>query len=279
MLLSLEPHTIVKLLVLCGVCFVVCAASAQQSYLGFDRNQYPGDETLKVLRQTFAYAGFWLNNPPGENTNSWRGKRQAIESAGFGFMVLFNGRLDKQLRRNPDALGKTDGQAAVTSAQREGFPAHAIIFLDIEEGGRMLPEQRAYIYAWVDAVNGAGFRAGVYCSGIPAREDENTAIVTADDIRANAQGRQITYWVTNDVCPPSPGCAFPNQPPRPADSKIDFADVWQFAQSPRRPDFAAKCHNYNHDGNCYPPGINPSSHLFVDVNTATSADPSSAIAH
>jgi hypothetical protein len=192
MLLSLEPHTIVKLLVLCGVCFVVCAASAQQSYLGFDRNQYPGDETLKVLRQTFAYAGFWLNNPPGENTNSWRGKRQAIESAGFGFMVLFNGRLDKQLRRNPDALGKTDGQAAVTSAQREGFPAHAIIFLDIEEGGRMLPEQRAYIYAWVDAVNGAGFRAGVYCSGIPAREDKNTAIVTADDIRANAQGRQIT---------------------------------------------------------------------------------------
>jgi hypothetical protein len=279
MLLSLEPHTIVKLLVLCGVCFVVCAASAQQSYLGFDRNQYPGDETLKVLRQTFAYAGFWLNNPPGENTNSWRGKRQAIESAEFGFMVLFNGRLDKQLRRNPDALGKTDGQAAVTSAQREGFPAHAIIFLDIEEGGRMLPEQRAYIYAWVDAVNGAGFRAGVYCSGIPAREDKNTAIVTADDIRANAQGRQITYWVTNDVCPPSPGCAFPNQPPRPADSKIDFADVWQFAQSPRRPDFAAKCHNYNHDGNCYPPGINPSSHLFVDVNTATSADPSSAIAH
>lgn len=279
MLLSLEAHTIVKLLVLCGLCFVVCAASAQQSYLGFDRNQYPGDETLKVLRQTFAYAGFWLNNPPGENTNSWRGKRQAIESAGFGFMVLFNGRLDKQLRRNPDALGKTDGQAAVTSAQREGFPAHAIIFLDIEEGGRMLPEQRAYIYAWVDAVNGAGFRAGVYCSGIPAREDKNTAIVTADDIRANAQGRQITYWVTNDVCPPSPGCAFPNQPPLPADSKIDFADVWQFAQSPRRPDFAAKCHNYNHDGNCYPPGINPSSHLFVDVNTATSADPSSAIAH
>jgi hypothetical protein len=278
MLLSLEAHTIVKLLVLCGVCFVVCAASAQQSYLGFDRNQYPGDETLKVLRQTFAYAGFWLNNPPGENTNSWRGKRQAIESAGFGFMVLFNGRLDKQLRGNPDALGKRDGQAAVTSAQREGFPAHAIIFLDIEEGGRMLPEQRAYIYAWVDAVNGAGFRAGVYCSGIPAREDKNTAIVTADDIRANAQGRQITYWVTNDVCPPSPGCAFPNQPPRPADSKIDFADVWQFAQSPRRPDFAAKCHNYNHDGNCYPPGINPLSHLFVDVNTATSADPSSATA-
>jgi hypothetical protein len=162
----------------------------------------------------------------------------------------------------------------VASAQREGFPVGTIIFLDIEEGGRMLPEQKSYIYAWVDAVTGAGFRAGVYCSGIPAREDKNTTIVTADDIRDNAQGRQIVYWVTNDVCPPSSGCAFPVQPPRPADSKIDFADVWQFAQSPRRTDFAAKCHNYNRDGNCYPPGVSPSSHLFVDVNTATSADPS-----
>lgn len=263
-----------KLFVFCGVFFVGCVASAQQSYLGFDSNQYPGDPNLKVLRQTFSYAGFWLNNPPGENTNSWHGKRREIESAGFGFLVLFNGRLDKQLRHNAAALGKTDGQAAVASAQREGFPAHTLIFLDIEEGGRMLPEQKAYIYAWVDAVSSAGFRAGVYCSGIPAREDKNTTIVTADDIRNNALGRQIVYWVTNDVCPPSPGCAFPQQPQRPGESKIDFADVWQFAQSPRRPDFAAKCHNYNRDGNCYPPGITPSSHLFVDVNTASSADPS-----
>jgi hypothetical protein len=279
MLLSLERRTIVKLFVFCGVCFAVCAAWAQQSYLGFDRNQYPGDQNLKVLHQTFSYAGFWLNNPPGENTNSWQGKRQAIESAGFGFLVLFNGRLDKQLHHNAAAVGKTDGQTAAASAQREGFPAHTVIFLDIEEGGRMLPEQKAYIYAWVDAVNGAGFRAGVYCSGIPSREDKNTTIVTADDIRNNAEGRQIVYWVTNDVCPPSPGCAFPGQPTPPADSKIDFADVWQFAQSPRRPDFAAKCHNYNRDGNCYPPGVSPSSHLFVDVNTATSADPSRATAH
>ncbi len=273
MLLSLEQAHIVRLLVFCGLCFAVCGASAQQSYLGFDRNQYPGDQNLKILRQTFSYAGFWLNNPPGENTNSWQGKRQAIESAGFGFLVLFNGRLDKQLRHNPAVLGKTDGQAAAASTRREGFPAHAIIFLDIEEGGRMLPEQTAYIHAWVDAVTSSGFRAGVYCSGIPAREDKNTTIVTADDIRNNAQGRQIIYWVTNDVCPPSPGC-IPSQTPRLAESRIDFADVWQFAQSPRRPDFAAKCHNYNRDGNCYPPGINPSSHLFVDVNAANSADPS-----
>jgi len=35
------------------------------TYLGFDRNTYPGDSNLKILRQTFSYAGYWLNNPPG----------------------------------------------------------------------------------------------------------------------------------------------------------------------------------------------------------------------
>ena len=51
----------------------------------------------------------------------------------------------------------------------------------------MLPEQKAYIYAWVDAVTAAGFRAGIYCSGIPAKDDNN--IVTAEDIRQNAGER------------------------------------------------------------------------------------------
>ena len=151
--------------------------------------------------------------------------------------------------------------------------ARTIIFLDIEEGGRMLPEQKTYIYGWVDAVNAAGFRAGIYCSGIPAREDKDTSIITAEDIRANAQGRNIAFWVTNDCCPPSPGCAI-SKAPAPGESGVSFADVWQFAQSPRRRDFAAMCRNYNPDSNCYPPGIDPATHLHVDVNTATSADPS-----
>jgi hypothetical protein len=255
------------------VCTITVPALAQTTYLGSDRNYYPGDANLKVLRQTFSYTGYWLNNPPGENSNSWTGKRGVLESAGFGFLVLFNGRLEEELKHNPAALAHADAQSAVAAAKRETFPARTILFLDIEEGGRMLPEQKTYIYSWVDAVIVAGFRAGVYCSGIPAREDRNTTIITAEDIRANAQGRSITYWVTNDSCPPSPGCTTSN-PPNPAQSGVSFADIWQFVQSPRRPDFARMCHNYHPDGNCYPPGFNPSTHLHVDVNTATSADPS-----
>ena len=81
------------------------------SYLGFDRNDYPGDSNLKTLRQTFAYAGYWLNIPPGAKANTWPGHRATVEAAGFGFLVLFNGRLYAELKSEANArrMGKSDG--------------------------------------------------------------------------------------------------------------------------------------------------------------------------
>ena len=253
------------------------SASDAVAYLGFDRNNYPGDGNLKVLRQTFSYTGYWLNLPPSATTNTWSGKRVRLQAAGFGFLVLFNGRLFNELKSvsNASKLGKSDAQKAVGAARREGFPAKTIIFLDQEQGGRMLPEQKSYIYAWVDGVTAGLFRAGIYCSGISAAKEGGEDIVTANDIRQNAGTRKIEFWITNDACPPSPGCAFPKRAPRPIDSGIDFAGVWQFAQSPKRPDVAAGCRGYNPDGNCYPPDVDVSRHVHIDVNTAATADPSS----
>jgi len=262
--------------ILAAAALLIPSLAHAQSYLGFDRNDYPGNAELETLRQTFAFAGYWLNNPPGEKTNTWSGKRRTIQSAGFGFLVLFNGRLYADLKSvaHAHALGKSDARQAVTAARREGFRQGTVIFLDQEQGGRMLPEQKMYIYTWVDAVTAAGFRTGIYCSGIAAKEDAGSTIVTADDIRQNAGRRKIAFFVSNDACPPSPGCAFPNPPPNPGQSGIDFADIWQFAQSPRRADFAAACPaNYNSDGNCYPPGL-ASQRVHLDVETASSPDPS-----
>jgi hypothetical protein len=248
------------------------------AYLGFDRNDYPGDTNLKALRQTFSYTGYWLNNPPGERANTWAGHREAVESAGFGFLVLFNGRLYAELKSVAHAkkVASLDAQAAVTAARREGFPLKTIIFLDQEQGGRMLAKQKAYIYAWVDGITAAGFRAGIYCSGIAAKDDGN--VITAEDIRASAGGRHIVFWAINDGCPPAPGCIFPVSPsvhpPSPAQSGIRYADVWQFAQSPQRKDVAGKCSGYSRDGECYPPGIPQAQQLQVDLNTANSPDPS-----
>jgi hypothetical protein len=244
-----------------------------RAYLGFDRNDYPGDVNLKTLHQTFSYTGYWLNNPPGERTNTWRGHRAAVESAGFGFLVLFNGRLYAELKSIATAtkLGTSDAESAAAAAPREGFPLQTLIFLDQEQGGRMLPEQKAYIYSWVDAVIAAGFRAGIYCSGIPNSDDAD--IVTAEDIRQSAGNRQIVFWAINDACPPSPGCSFSNNPPSPAESGVSFAEIWQLAQSPRRGDVAAHCSNYSRDGECYAPGSS-SPKIYIDVNTANSSDPS-----
>src|SRR5665811_728517 len=164
------------------------------AFLGFDRNEYPGDANLKTLHQTFSYTGYWLNNPPGGTSNSWAGHRAAVESAGFGFLVLFNGRLYAQLKTvaNATRVGQSDARAAAAGVRREGFPRATSIFLDQEQGGRMLPEQKAYIYAWVDGVTAAGFRSGIYRSGSPATDDGN--VVTAEDIHTSAGTRSIVYW-------------------------------------------------------------------------------------
>ena len=262
-----------------GLVFTICLPMSAQTYLGMDRNDYPGDANMVALRKTFAFTGYWLNNPPGATTNTWQGKRNTIQAMGYGFLLLFNGREYRQLQASGNAaqVGSSDAAAAVKSAAREGFPKGAILFLDQEQGGRMLPEQRAYIHAWVDGVVRGGYRAGVYCSGIPFRESNTVSVVTANDIRDHASGREIRFFISNDQCGPSPGCVFPKPPPKPAGSGVAFAEAWQFAQSPRRPDMTAACRQtYAPDGNCYPPAMSDRSGGHVDVDTANSPDPSHA---
>jgi hypothetical protein len=266
------------------------AGEAQHSYLGFDRNDYPGDAALAGLHKSFRYTSYWLNNPPGEQRNSWAGKRALLKQNGFGFLVLFNGRTYKELKGADAAMGTADGKAAVAGAAREGFPANVLIFLDQEEGGRLLPEQAAYLFAWADAVHGGGARPGVYCSGIDV-PDGSGAINTARNIveLENARGknssnggsaeRRLRLWIANDQCPPSPGCTLA-APPLNLASSPAFARsivVWQYAQSPRRGQFSASCPaNQAADGNCYAPGLTHSADTFLDLNTADSADPSEA---
>jgi hypothetical protein len=267
----------------------------QVAYLGFDRNDYPGDAALPMLRKIFRYTSYWLNNPPGETSNSWAGKRAILLRNGFGYLVLFTGRTDTAIKtamaagQSAEQLGAEDGKAAAVAAVREGFPKDVLIFLDQEEGGRLLPEQAAYLFAWVDAVRAAGARAGVYCSGIDVLDGSRT-ISTVRDIaeregarthtQSLSKGRSaepLALWIANDQCPPSPGCAF-TAPPLTLgvpESVRRSATVWQYAQSPRRAQFSASCPaNQAPDGNCYAPGLPANARVFVDLNTASSPDPS-----
>ncbi len=233
------------------------------SYIGFDRNDYPGDENLSALRRHFAFAGYWLNIPPGAQQNPWQGKREVLLRHGFGFLVLFNGRLDAEIVKaqksgtGPASLGQNDAAAAIAAAQREHFPSGTILFLDQEEGGRLLPEQAAYLFAWTEAVSHSGYRPGVYASGQPVNEGHGQTITTAEDIRnhvATQHLHPIALWVAQDACPPSNGCTL--QAPALALSGTPEAVVWQYAQSPRRRSITAACaQSYAADGNCYVPDL------------------------
>jgi hypothetical protein len=248
----------------------------RHAYLGFDRNEYPGDAALPILRKSFEFSGYWLGPPPGEKTNSWRGKRELLRSQGFGFMLLYGGRKSSEVKSlfNARQKGSTDASNATAAAENEGFALHAIIFLDIEEGGRLSANYHSYLRAWANSLARAGFRPGVYCSGISVDEGGGVSITTAEDIRDNLKPREIVFWIFNDACPPSEGCATPHNPPKPAASGIPYAAIWQFTQSPRRPERTVGCaESYQADGNCYAPG--DATHAWhLDINTATSPDPS-----
>lgn len=261
------------------------AVAAQTTqFLGFDRNDYPGDATMAALHRTFAFTGYWLTLPPEATTNTWLGKRKVLLRQGWGFLVLANGKLDAELLAaqkagtSPAALGRKDAEAAITAARHEDFRPGTILFLDQEEGGRMLPEQSAYILAWTEAVTASGYRAGLYASGQPvpagpAVKGKTPTITTIEDVRSIAKSKglhDIAMYAAQDSCPPAPGCT--THPPALNTSGTLDLTVWQFAQSPRRPEITQSCAaTYAADNNCYPPGF-PS--LFIDLDSANSEDPS-----
>lgn len=247
---------------------------ANATYAGFDQNNYPGDSLLPALHRIFAFTGYWLSPPPGTQQNSWVGKRASVEASGLGFLLLYSGRSSAQLAgKDAAALGRADALAAVAAATREGFPAGAVIFLDQEEGGRLLAAPAAYLFSWIDAIRRSKYKPGVYCSGIPVGEGA-TKMTTAGQISDHEKGKPVTLWVVNDSVPPAPGCVLSPKPLAPASSGISNALVWQYARSPRT-EFALRgARSYAADGNCYVPGMPHSPKTFVDLNVSTSVDPS-----
>src|SRR6266702_5078813 len=90
------------------------AAPVARHYVGFDANEYPGADLLPALRKQFSFTGYWLTNPPGADHNPWTGKRDILLRTGFGFLVVANGRPDKEILasrksgKSPAALGSEE---------------------------------------------------------------------------------------------------------------------------------------------------------------------------
>ena len=247
------------------------------AYLGFDRNDYPGDAAMAELRKQFVFTGYWLTPPPEEKTNSWTGKRGILQHQGYGFLLLARGRPLSKIGNTAVArqAGKADALAAARNARTEGFRSGALVFLDVEDGGRLPAPYHEYLKSWADELLKEGFRPGVYCSGVPVNEGQGATIVTAEDIRVNEAPRKLAYWVFNDACPPSPGCITLSNPPLPKASGVNDAAVWQIVRSPRQKETAGGCAGYAADGHCYA-GVDAAHRWFLDVDIASSANPSFA---
>ncbi|MDE1160397.1 MAG: DUF1906 domain-containing protein [Acidobacteriaceae bacterium] len=255
------------------------ATTSANPNLGFDRNDYPGDDTMAAMRKQFGFTGFWINNPPGATSNNWHGKRTLLRGQGWGFLVLFNGRLDAEILKSQKKgtaaaeLGRKDASAAVAAAKVEGFPAGTILFLDQEEGGRLLDEQAAYLLAWTEGVATSGYKPGVYASAQPVSDEPGTTIDTVRDIRTRVKAQhlhEIAMFAAQDQCPPAPGCTAAAKPLSAAGEPDLIA--WQYAQSPRRPEITRSCaQTYAADGNCYAKGF---PGVFLDMDIASSPDPS-----
>ena len=252
---------------------------ASGDLIGFDLNDYPGDDAMARMKKRFAYTGYWLTAPPGESTHTWVGKRALLRGMGYGFLVLANGRMERQIKTSklaPGDLGIQDAMAAVAAAKAEGFPKKTILFLDQEEGGRLTDPQSAYLFGWTEAVASTGYRPGVYASGQAVSDGPGATITTIQDIRAHVAKdhlHPVAVWVYQDACAPkgpATGCTM--VPPARGASGTPDVVAWQYAQSPRRPELTESCkQTYRPDGNCMAPG-EPT--MLIDMSVAGVADPS-----
>jgi hypothetical protein len=217
------------------------------SVAGLDTSQYPTDEVMTALITTtnVCFTGYYLAPAPSHHDTSWMGKRAWLESQGWGFCPTYLG----QQVTGPgshivtQAQGTIDGEQAASLMAQEGFAKGSTVFLDLENGPPMNAAQEAYVGAWADAVVGAGYVAGVYCSHLLAVQVAGLAL-------------GIKIWVF-DVGQIGGDANFPFPTPPMTDSGYPDAVCWQRADNVN-----ISCQGHS---------------LLVDLDVANVKDPSAPI--
>jgi hypothetical protein len=174
------------------------------------------------------------------------GKRNVLLGQGWGLAPIYVGQQESGPGSHhvDAAQGELDGTNAVALAQQAEFPPGTVLYLDIETGGPLSAAMRDYLQRWSARVKASGFVPGAYLSH-----------TTADSARTAVPGLKL--WVfrvrtadTNTEKDPP----FRDSPP--GDSGVTDAVAWQWAQNCRI--------------------ASASGAQLVDLNTATTSDPSRA---
>ena len=203
-------------------------------YLGFDTSDYPGDAAMRAWREhaDYDWVGYYLQAPCHKD-DSWSGKRDTLETMGWGVAVVYVGqqtwgkrpRAGSQKTRGTTcaanlvstAQGRLDADDAIAKTAAEGFPNRTAIFLDLEHMNSVPNAMRDYYVAWTEAVLADGrYRPAFYA------HNANAQRIYAD-IRALYDSRRVPadppFWIAG-------GSNF-GRDRAPQDVGHAFADVWQ----------------------------------------------------
>ncbi len=217
---------------------------------GFDRLEYPGDAVLDWLaaNTNLVWCGYYLGPAPSQGATSWMGRRARLAASGWGVAPLYVGQqIVPPGSLHPSAAqGAIDGADAAAKLAGEGFPPAACVWLDLENGPPLTAAESDYVAAWCDAVTGAGFAPGIYCSFLLGPAVQSLC----------PDARIWAFHVATAALHEAPGGSFPT--PDPAACGFAGAVVWQ------------------HDQNValtVPTGLMPGGRLIVDLDSAASSDP------
>jgi hypothetical protein len=217
--------------------------AAAGTFLGFDTHTYPGDAKMRAWRNApnapYSWVGYYLPGAPCHKGTSWRGKRQTLIDMKWGLAVVYVGqqtwgrtprkltpaqyaRLAKRgVSCNADLLtlerGQGEGADAIANAQREGFRAGTVIFLDIERTERMPQRMRDYYRSWVATLLQDGrYRPGIYVHSHNAADVYRDVKSLFDAAGVSEEPR---FWIASarDFSPEK----------MPRDVGHDFAGMWQ----------------------------------------------------
>lgn len=217
------------------------------AFAGMDCSIYPGDAVMDALRTTtnLKWCGFYLAPAPSHPDSSWMARRPHLANTGWGFAPLYLGQQDGAPGSHvlTTQRGQVDADNARLLAKGAGFPTGTTIFLDIEQGGNLSGPNQAYVAAWLDTLKALDYVPGIYCSH-----------TTVESVKA--LGLDAVYWIykfNNSDSGVTKTAPFKDDDPD--TTGVDVATVWQWAQ------------------NCKISTV--SGLLLVDLDTASTADPSS----
>ena len=147
--------------------------TANTSYLGFDTGKYPGDAAMRAWRtgdSPYSWSGYYLKSPCHQDAG-WMGKRETLETMGYGLAVLYVGQQTWGRRPGVPHMQRVRVARKVTSYVGKGKKRRKVRRTVMRTVLRKAPPPPPGATCSADFVSGGrGMREGVDAAKLTARE-------------------------------------------------------------------------------------------------------------